>query len=174
MATRKGYKMDPIENKAALIEKVDKTIAGRSHFVRWLLGGVYWLFPFVLLGIGFLIADFIPAFRTSVFGDWPIDATVWPPLVVLILLAVTWLLFDLFWVFSRETTSRSLQINSAVTNFWAIIFSMVFGYLINSKGGIPWWFIVPFSAAIVDAFTTSWAAINNATQKPFMTERGRE
>lgn len=166
--------MDPIGNKAALIEKVDKTIGGRSLFVRCLLGVLYWLFPFVLLGIGFLIAHFIPAFKTSVFGEWPIDATVWPPLLVLIILAVTWLLFDLFWVFSRETTSRNLQVNSAVTNSLAITFSVVFGYLINSKGGIPWWFIVPFFAAIVDVFTTSWAAINNATQKPFMTERGRE
>jgi len=174
MATRKGQKMDPTENKAALIEKVDKTVAGRSHFVRWLLGVVYWLFPFVLLGIGLLIGDFIPAFRTSVFGKSPIDESVWLPLVVLIILAVTWLLFDLFWVFSRETTSRSLQTNSAVTNFMAIIFSVAFGYLINSQGGIPWWFIVPFAAAVVDVFTTGWAAINNATQKPFMTERGRE
>ncbi len=128
----------------------------------------------MLLGIGFLIGHFIPAFGTSVFGKWPIDETVWLPLVVLIILAVTWLLFDLFWVFSRETTSRNLQINSAVTNFLAITFSVVFGYLINSQGGIPWWFIVPFSAAVVDAFTTGWAAINNATQKPFMTERGKE
>lgn len=92
----------------------------------------------------------------------------------MIILAVTWLLFDLFWVFSRETTSRDLQINSAITNFMAITFSIAFGYLIKSEGGgVQWWFIVPFVAAVVDVFTTGWAAINNATQKPFMTERGR-
>ena len=168
------YGVDPIENKAEVIRKVDKSITGRPRFVRWLLGLVYWLFPLVLLGIGYLVGDFFPAFRASVFSKWPIDESVWLPLVVLIILAITWLLFDLFWVFSRETTSRNLQTNSAVTNIMAIIFSVAFGYLINSEGGVRWWFIVPFAAAVVDVFTTAWAAINNATQKPFMTERGRE
>lgn len=166
--------MDPLENKANMIRKVDKSIAGRPKLVRWLLGLIYWLFPMVLLGVAYLIGRFVPAFRASVLSKWPIHESVGVILVALIIVAVTWLLFDLFWVFSRETTSRNLQINSAVTNFMAIIFSVVFGYLINSEGGVGWWFIVPFVAAIVNVFTTSWAAINNATQKPFMTERGRE
>ncbi len=166
--------MIPIESKAAVIKRVDTAIAGRSRFERLLLGCIYWLFPLVLAGIGYLIGQFIPAFNTSVFSRWPIDPSVWPPLVILMTLSIVWLLWDLFWVFNRETTSRNLQFNSAVTDALAITFSIAFGYLINSKAGLPWWFVVPFCTAVVDVFTTSWAAINNATQKPFMTERGRE
>jgi hypothetical protein len=166
--------VDPTENKTGAIGKVDKSINATPLFVRWLVGLVYCFFPLVLLGIGYLISIFVPAFRESVLGKWPIDESVWIPLVVIIMLAGIWLLFDLFWVFSRETTSRNLQANSAVTNFMAITLSVAFGYLINSEGGVRWWFIVPFAVAVVDVFTTAWAAINNATQKPFMTERGRE
>ncbi|MGB6063868.1 MAG: hypothetical protein WBG50_03610 [Desulfomonilaceae bacterium] len=165
--------MIPVENKAGVISRVDTAIAGRSSIERFLYGCVYWLFPLILTGIGFLIGQFIPAFRESAFSKWPIDPTVWAPLVILMILAIIWLLFDLFWVFSRETTSRNLQVNSSVTSLMAVGFSVAFGYLINSKSGLPWWFVVPFCTAVVDEFTTSWAAINNATQKPFMTERGR-
>ena len=166
--------MDPIEKKPAAIERVDRAVAGKSLIVRWLLGFLHWFFPVVLLVIGYVIGIFIPAFRTSVFRSATIDPTVWPPLFVLIILAIIWLLFDLFWVFSRETTSRSLQIYNTVTVFLAIVFSVGLGYLINSKTGVTWWFIVPFCTGAIDAFTTGWAAINNATQKPFMSERGRE
>ena len=166
--------MNPIENKPGVIKKVDTAIAGRSSFERFLFSCVYWLFPPILAGIGYLIGQFIPAFKTSAFSKWPIDPTIWAPLVILMILAIIWLLFDLFWVFSRETTSKNLQFNSAVTDSLAIGFSIAFGYMIKSEAGLPWWFVVPFCTAIVDVFTTSWAAINNATQKPFMTERGRE
>ena len=166
--------MDPIETKPAVTVRVEKAVAGRSLIVRWLIGFVHWLFPVVLLIIGYIIGMFVPAFNTSVFRSVTIDPSVWPPLFVLIILAIVWLLFDLFWVFSRETTSRSLQIYNTVSVFLAIVFSVGLGYLINSQTGITWWFVVPFCTAAIDAFTTGWAAINNATQKPFMTERGRE
>lgn len=166
--------MDFVDKKPAVIDRVDKAVAGKSLIVRWLIGFVHWLFPVVLLVIGYIIGIFIPAFNTSVFRSATIDPVVWPPLFVLIILAIIWLLFDLFWVFSRETTSRSLQMYNTVSVFLAIVFSIGLGYLINSKTGITWWFIVPFCTAVIDAFTTGWAAINNATQKPFMSERGRE
>ena len=148
--------MDPIEKKPAAIERVDRAVAGKSLIVRWLLGFLHWFFPVVLLVIGYVIGIFIPAFRTSVFRSATIYSTVWPPLFVLIILAIIWLLFDLFWVFSRETTSRSLQIYNTVTVFLAIVFSVGLGYLINSKTGVTWWFIVPFCTGAIDAFTTGW------------------
>jgi hypothetical protein len=166
--------MDPMETKPAVAVRLEKAVTGRSLIVRWLIGLIHWLFPVVLLVIGYIIAMFVPAFNTSVFRSATIDPSVWPPLFVLIILAIVWLLFDLFWVFSRETTSRSLQIYNTVSVFLAIVFSVGLGYLINSQTGITWWFVVPFCTAVIDAFTTGWAAINNATQKPFMTERGRE
>ena len=166
--------MDPIETKPAVTVRVEKAVAGRSLIVRWFLGFFHWLFPVVLLVIGYVIGMFVPAFNTSVFRSVTIDPSVWPPLFVLIILAIVWLLFDLFWVFSRETTSRSLQIYNTVSVFLAIAFSVGLGYLIKRETGITWWFIVPFCTAAIDAFTTGWAAINNATQKPFMSERGRE
>ncbi|MGO9120235.1 MAG: hypothetical protein ACLQPD_21800 [Desulfomonilaceae bacterium] len=166
--------MDPMETKPAVAVRVEKAVAGKSLIVRWLIGLIHWLFPVVLLVIGYIIAMFVPAFNTSVFRSATIDPAVWPPLFVLIILAIVWLLFDLFWVFSRETTSRSLQVYNTVSVFLAIVFSVGLGCLINSQTGITWWFVVPFCTAAIDAFTTGWAAINNATQKPFMTERGRE
>ncbi len=128
--------MDPIEGKPAIVVKVDKAVTEKSLIVRWLLGFVHWLFPVLLLVIGYMIGMFIPAFNTSVFRSATIDPTVWPPLFVLIILAIVWLLFDLFWVFSRETTSRSLQIYNTVSVFLAIVFSVGLGYLINSQTGI--------------------------------------
>ncbi len=166
--------MDPTTSKPGVAERVDKAVAGRPAIVRWLIGFVHWLFPVVLLIIGYVIGMFIPAFNTSVFRSVTIEPSVWPPLFVLIILAIVWLLFDLFWVFSRETTSRSLQIYNTVSVLLAIVFSIGLGYLINSQTGIVWWFVVPFCTAVIDAITTGWAAINNATQKPFMSERGRE
>jgi hypothetical protein len=166
--------MDAFEKKPVITQKVDKAVAGKSLIVRSLVGFVHWFFPVVLLVVGCIFALFIPAFKTSVFHSATIDTSVWPPLFVLIILAVIWLLFDLFWVFNRETTSRSLQIYNTVTVFLAIVFSVGLGYLINSNTGVTWWFIVPFCTAAIDAITTGWAAINNATQKPFMSERGRE
>jgi hypothetical protein len=166
--------MDPIEKKPAVIERVDKAVTGKPLIVRWLVGFVHWCFPVILLLIGYVIGIFVPAFRTSIFRSATVDPSVWPPLFLLIILAIVWLLFDLFWVFSRETTSRSLQMYNTVSVLLAIVFSVGLGYLINSNTGITWWFIVPFCTAAIDAFTTGWAAINNATQKPFMTERGRE
>ncbi len=163
-----------METKADVTGKLDKAMAGRPRSVLWPLTVVYWLFPLVLAGLGYLIGHFIPAFRSSVAGKWPIDESVWLPLVIIIILGVTWLLFEIFWVFSRDTTSRSLQTNSAVTNFIGIIFSAAFGYFINSESGVGWWFVVPFATAVIDMFTTSWGAINNATQKPFMSHRGSE
>ena len=166
--------MDPITTKPGVAARVEKAVTGRSLIVRWLIGFVHWLFPVVLLIIGYVIGMFVPAFNTSVFRSATIDPVVWPPLFVLIILAIVWLLFDLFWVFSRETTSRSMQVCNTVSVFLAIVFGIGLGYLINSQAGIVWWFVVPFCTAVIDAFTTGWAAINNATQKPFMTERGRE
>ena len=166
--------MDSMTAKTGLAVKVEKAVAGRPLIVRWLVGFIHWLFPVVLLIIGYIIGMFVPAFNTSVFRSATIDPVVWPPLFLLIILAIVWLLFDLFWVFSRETTSRSLQIYNTVSVFLAIVFSIGLGYLIKSNTGIVWWFVVPFCTAIIDAFTTGWAAINNATQKPFLSERGSQ
>jgi len=134
--------------------RVDSAVAGRSFLVRWLLGIVYWFFPLVLMGVGYLIGHFIPAFRVSVFHSLPPDASVWPPLLLIIILAIIWLLFDLFYVFNRETSARNLQLNLTLSVLLAISLSFAFGYLFNNKFGVAWWFVVPYFAAVVDAFTT--------------------
>jgi hypothetical protein len=154
-------------------DKVDKPVPNHHPVVRWLLWLVYLFFPLVLLGIGYFVGVFIPAFNRPVFDGLPIDALIWPPLVVLIVLALLWLLFDLFWVVDRETTSRHLQLYGVASVSRIMAFSMAFGYLFNSKYGIAWWFVIPFIAVVVDAFTTGWAAINNATQKPFLSDKGK-
>jgi len=124
------------------------------------------------MGIGYFMGEFVPAFRMSV--SHLSDATIWPPLLFIIILAIIWLLLDLFYVINRETTSRSLQFDLTLSLLLAVTLSIAFGYLVNSKSGVAWWFVVPYIAAVLDAFTTAWAAINNATQKPFLSDRGRE
>jgi hypothetical protein len=113
----------------------------------------------------------VPAFGLSILKR-PIDNAVWLPLLIMLIAAVAWLLLDLFWVFNRETPSKTLQANIAISNFQGMIFCGMFGYLLNSAYGIPWWFVVPFFSSTLDSFTTGWAAINNATQKPFLTQQG--
>ncbi len=166
--------MDSTAGKTAeAVRKVEKAIADRPIIVRWLLGCFRLLFPLELLGIGYIIRLFVPAFDTPVFSPSPIDATVWPPLVVLIVLGVTWLLFNLCWVFDREIAARQLQLYVMWSTLLVIVLSVAFGYQIGSKGAIRWWFIVPFSTAVVDVFAAGWGAINNAVQKPFFAEKGR-
>jgi len=146
--------------------------AEKSYVLRVVSDLIYWFFPLILLLIGFLMSKkMVPAFGLSIL-KLPIDNAVWLPLLIMLIAAVAWLLLDLFWVFNRETPSKTLQANIAISNFQGMIFCGMFGYLLNSAYGIPWWFVVPFFSSTLDSFTTGWAAINNATQKPFLTQQG--
>jgi len=142
----------------------------RTAHLLWSL--VVWFFPAVLLLAGFIASKaFFPAFGDRVSWE-PADPIVWLLLLISTIAAICWLLYDLFMVFNRETSSKTLQLNLFVSNLVALIFCAALGYLLNSENGISWWFLVPFIFAFIDTFTTGWAAINNATQKPFMTPAG--
>lgn len=162
-----------------LVRKAGDVFAKRHPTVRRIIGLIYWLFPVVVMLVGLVFSLFVPAFRNSL-SHWPKDDYFWLLFVIQVLLAATWQVFDLFWCFSRETTSRSLQWNCAVSILLAIVFSIAFGFLLSGPGipwlylapGIPWGFIVPFALSVLDALASSWASLNNATQKPFMTPKG--
>lgn len=144
-----------------------------AHLLLALFRGLLvWFFPVVLLLAGFLMSKtFFPVFGERV-SRTPSDSVVWLLLLIMTVAAIVWLLYDLFKVFNRETSSKTLQLNLFISNLVALAFCTALGYFLNSKNGVAWWFLVPFIFAVIDGFTTGWAAINNATQKPFMTPAG--
>ena len=163
----KGHRMD-------INDKVGKFVADSHPVVRYLVLCVYLFFPLMLLLIGYAVGYFFPAFHNPLFRGTAVENEIWPPLMVLIILALVWLLLDLFYVSDRDTKSRHLQLYGMASVSRVIAFSVAFGYLLRSDYGVRWWFVVPFCAVLVDVFTTGWAAINNATQKPFLSDKGRE
>ncbi|MFW6027850.1 MAG: hypothetical protein ACOC91_03495, partial [bacterium] len=64
-----------------------------------------------------------------------------------------------------------LQWDTVVSTFTAITFSVAAGWFIGA-GKLEWWFVVPWIASMIDAFTAGWLGINNAAQKPFLSQRG--
>ncbi len=37
---------------------------------------------------------------------------------------------------------------------------------------LQWWFVVPWAGAVIVSITSGWLGINNAAQKPFLSQRG--
>jgi hypothetical protein len=154
-----------------IVGKAHATLKERHPHLRLSIAVIYYLFPVVLLLVGKCISLFKPGLRQPVSWEY---TEVLPTLFVLLILAILWLIFDLFKVFSRETTSSALQYNNTLSIFLAIVFSIYLGMCIQDGWNIPWYLIIPLATSVINAFATGWAAINNATQKPFMTERGRQ
>ncbi|KAB2943487.1 MAG: hypothetical protein K8F92_13895 [Hyphomicrobium sp.] len=134
---------------------------------------VIWLFPYLLAtGTYFAGAVYEPALalRTPVL-QWPVPQPVYGGLLVLLLIAITWLIGEFFSVTSRETVVTALQFDAVFSTTAAILFTGAAGWLIGT-GRLEWWFVVPWIATIIDALTAGWLSVNNAAQKPFMSQKG--
>lgn len=132
-----------------------------------------WGVPYFMAGL-FYAASFMfesaASLRTPI-SEWPIPEAVYRWLLIMVLLAVVWLIAEFISVSSRETTTRALQLDAVISGLTAIIFTGLAGWYFG-KGILQWWFIVPWIASICDAVTASWIGINNAAQKPFLSQRG--
>lgn len=132
-----------------------------------------WIFPYLLAGAAYAlggISESARALRTPV-TEFPVPPDVYLGLLVMVVLSVVWLVAEFMTVTSRETVVRALQWDAALSTLTAAFFSGAAGYMIAS-GSLPWWFVVPWIAAVIDSITSSWLGINNAAQKPFMSPLG--
>jgi hypothetical protein len=138
--------------------------------IRWLYSALRFVTriagPPLLLLIGYW---WLPEFDS--FVAWPPPAGVLRSLLVLLILAGVWLLAEILSAVSRNTGVSELQIDSFVSTFWAVVLTGFAGWYLGGEG-IPWWFLVGWAAAVIDAFLTGLLAINNAAQKPFFSKQG--
>jgi len=131
------------------------------------------VFPYALAAVAYALAVFFePAapLRTLVL-TWPVPQAVYGWLLLLVLLAVVWLFAEFVSVTSRETVVVALQLDSVFSTVTALLFTGLAGWFLG-KGTLEWWFIVPWGATIIDALSAGWLGINNAAQKPFLSQRG--
>lgn len=133
---------------------------GRS-VIRVLEAG--WLiFPIFLLAAIY----FVPALRVPLLTFPPEYASQLPwALLGMTVAAVVWLVVDFFVVADRNTSVGSLRLNTAVSIALALALSIYGGY---AWSGLPWGYLIPWIASILDAFITADRAINNAAQKPLI------
>ena len=130
-----------------------------------------WVFPFILAFAAYIAAsNYEPAssLKTSVF-QLPVPQEVYLWLLVLVLAAVVWLVFEFISVTSRETIVASLQLDVAVSTFTALLFSGFGGWLIGNDQ-LQWWFAVPWAATLIDAMTAGHLAVNKRTPSTVRTK----
>ena len=89
----------------------------------------------------------------------------------MVVLSVIWLVAEFVTVTNRETIVRSLQWDAALSAITAAVFSSIGGWMIAGDH-LQWWFVVPWAGAVIDSITSGWLGINNAAQKPFLSQRG--
>ncbi len=132
-----------------------------------------WLFPYLLAasayGLSFTMAS-AGALRSEVFV-WPIDGNVYGWLLLMVLLSGAWLVVEFITVTNRETVVLALQSDAVISALTAMIFTGMAGWHLGTVG-LQWWLVVPWIASILDACISAWLGINNAAQKPFLSQRG--
>jgi hypothetical protein len=132
-----------------------------------------WFFPYLLAGGAWLagaVYEGAAALRSPVLA-WPIPQEVYGWLLLMVILAIAWVVAELFSVTNRETVVLALQWDTVVSTFTALTFSLAGGWFVGT-GTLEWWFVVPWIASVIDAFAAGWLGVNNAAQKPFLSQRG--
>lgn len=121
-----------------------------------------WAMPAIMLLIGWAIPDL----RTSVvLNDIPPEVYKW--LVGQMVFGIVWLLWELNYAARRTTAVEFLQWDDAVGRAWAVGLTGWCGALVM-RGDLPWWFVVPWIAVLIESFFSGFLTINNAAQKPLL------
>jgi len=132
-----------------------------------------WIFPYALalfaIGLSY-VTQSADALRSPVLA-WPIPQEVFGWLLLLVIFSGVWFVFEFSTVANRETIVVELQADAAISALTACFFTGLAGYYIG-RAGLEWWIVVPWLAAMVDGITSAWFAINNAAQKPFLSDQG--
>ena len=126
-----------------------------------------WLvFPVLLLAAAY----FVPALQVPV-GTFPPESSAELPwaLLAMTVAAMIWLIGDFFVVSNLNTSVSSLRLNAAASIALALGLSVYGGW---AWPDLPWGYVIPWIASVVDAFITGDRAINNAAQKPLIQTRG--
>jgi hypothetical protein len=138
--------------------------------VRRPLSHLWWLFP-ILLGVWL----FVPVLRARVFLDairLEDQVSLLIGIIVQGVLGGAWLMYEFFAVSNQQTSVHRLRVNNAVSTAMALAFTVIGTWLL-ARDMFMWGLIVPWSAALLDAFVSSDRAINNAAQKPLVQQEPR-
>ena len=132
-----------------------------------------WLFPYLLamiaLALSYLTSS-ADALRSPVLV-WPIKQEVFGWLLLMVIGSGAWFIFEFSSAANRETIVVELQIDSAISTMTACIFTGLACFFIG-HASLQWWIVIPWFASLVDGVTSAWFAINNAAQKPFLSDSG--
>ncbi|MFP3944931.1 MAG: hypothetical protein ACLFWF_13625, partial [Alphaproteobacteria bacterium] len=85
-----------------------------------------WFFPYILAGGAFLagsVYEGAASLRSPVL-QWPIPQDVFGWLLLMVILAIAWIVTEIFSVTNRETIALALQWDTVVSTFTAITFSV--------------------------------------------------
>lgn len=132
-----------------------------------------WLFPYLLAAGAYSLSfalESAVSLRSPVL-TWPIDAEIYGWLLLMVLLSGAWLIGEFVTVTNRETVVVALQSDAVVSALTGMVFTGLAGWQIGTSG-LQWWLVVPWIASILDAIISAWLGINNAAQKPFLSQRG--
>jgi hypothetical protein len=129
-----------------------------------LIGLLRWFVPILMLAFG----RFVPALQEPV--AWPIVNSVYPPLMVELIISLIWIVAEITTVTNRDTPVRTLQLDDALSLTLAVVLSFFAAWQI-AKGTLQWWYVVPWAVCLVDAYLSGYFAINNAAQKPLVQQQ---
>lgn len=116
------------------------------------------------------VFEYADALRLPVF-IWPVPAEVYGWLLVMVIASSAWIVGAFLAVTNRETIIFVLQADAFVSSLTAMIFSGFAGWQFGASG-LQWWLVVPWLAAVLNALLSAWLGINNAAQKPFLSQQG--
>lgn len=150
--------------------------AAALNLVRSAFAALWWAFPIILAGIGYVLPAFrVPISETGTMWEGNMQTTFLVGIIISILLAVGWIVVEFFTVSNLGISVKWLRRNSAVSIAIALVLTATVFYLLALES-LPWAMMVPWLASVGDSFLSSDRGINNAAQKPLIesTAAGRQ
>lgn len=120
------------------------------------------ILPMLLLIVGY----FIPAMQVSI--GMPDSNLLWLLLFGSFVVLVIWLIAEIMTTTDRNTPISHLQWDDFASLVIALAMTFFAGW---QQGDIQWWLVFPWFGAVVDAVLSGYLAINNAAQKPLVSQQ---
>jgi hypothetical protein len=127
-----------------------------------------YLFPFILMVMGYLLA---PPLRHRVLESIPANEILIFAigLVAVILAAAGWIIIDLLTLTRTLLSGEKLRENAVVSVVVGILFSNIAVFM-GDRNALAWVILIPAIAAVLDAVISVWVAINQALLKRVLQE----
>lgn len=134
--------------------------------VRNLLGSWWWIFPFLVLLVGFSI----PEMREPVRFTWPLSNRLLLGIIAELILCAGWFA-TAFWHATNSNITVSELKKDAFVSY--IVSVALFGWAIYgvATGNLMWGLLVPTITAMADSVMSTDRSINNAAQKPIVQQQ---